>query len=373
MSLHTDVPTRAEVEDLLRVQRPACVSIYLPTTPVTRDAQADRIAFKNSISEAVGELNAEGASGDDVASIQGPLEDLHDDDGFWTYQASSLAVFATPNGVRTFRLPNDLEASTSVGDRFYVKPLLRAITFPQAAFVLALAQGSVRLLGISADADPQEVAVPGMPTDATSADAKAALGDRRPRGAIHGSEGQKLRMRQYARKIDSSLRSVLAGLHLPLILAATQPLDGIYRSVNTYPHLAAEGLRGNPETISDADLAAEARGVLDGLYAAELVELRELFETRTSQGRGVTDVGDVARAATFGAVDTVIVDIEEHLPGMIDPETGVVAIGDGEAGEYGLLDEIARRVLLAGGRVVAVRGDEVPGGRSVAAILRYAV
>jgi hypothetical protein len=212
-----------------------------------------------------------------------------------------------------------------------------------------------------------------MPTAAAGAAGKASIGDRNPRGAIQGSEGQKIRMRQYARKVDSALRSVLAGLHLPLILAATQPLDGIYRSVNTYPQLAADGLRGNPEAISDADLAAEARSVLDGLYAAELAELTELFEARMSQGRGVTDVGDVARTATYGAVDTVIVDIGEHLPGTIDPETGVVETGGDETGEYGLLDEIARRVLLAGGRVVAVRGDEVPGGGTVAAILRYTV
>jgi hypothetical protein len=37
------------------------------------------------------------------------------------------------------------------------------------------------------------------------------------------------------------------------------------------------------------------------------------------------------------------------------------------------VDEIARRVLLSAGRVLAVRRDDVPGGGAVAAILRYAV
>lgn len=36
-------------------------------------------------------------------------------------------------------------------------------------------------------------------------------------------------------------------------------------------------------------------------------------------------------------------------------------------------DEIASRVWLAGGRVLAVRREDVPGGGSIAAILRYAV
>ena len=36
------------------------------------------------------------------------------------------------------------------------------------------------------------------------------------------------------------------------------------------------------------------------------------------------------------------------------------------------MDEIARRVWLNSGRVLAVRQDDVPGGQGVAAILRYA-
>ena len=36
-------------------------------------------------------------------------------------------------------------------------------------------------------------------------------------------------------------------------------------------------------------------------------------------------------------------------------------------------DEIACRVWLTGGRVLAVRREDRPGGESVAAILRYAV
>ena len=48
--------------------------------------------------------------------------------------------------MRTFRLSNRLIELAVGGERLYVKPLMRAVTFPQTAFVLALAQGGVRLL-----------------------------------------------------------------------------------------------------------------------------------------------------------------------------------------------------------------------------------
>lgn len=86
------------------------------------------------------------------------------------------------------------------------------------------------------------------------------------------------------------------------------------------------------------------------------------------------DVGDVARAVTYGAIDTVLVDIDEVVPGSIDEESGAVILSPG-AGEdrYEVLDEIARRTWLAGARVLAVRRDDIPGQGSVAAILRYRI
>jgi hypothetical protein len=38
---------------------------------------------------------------------------------------------------------------------------------------------------------------------------------------------------------------------------------------------------------------------------------------------------------------------------------------------YGVVDEIARRAWLNGGRLLAVREDDVPGKQGVAAIFRY--
>jgi stalled ribosome rescue protein Dom34 len=133
------------------------------------------------------------------------------------------------------------------------------------------------------------------------------------------------------------------------------------------------GISGNPETTSDADLVGEARNVLDGLYANDLQEIRALYEQRGSQGRAAADLVDVARAATFGAVDTVLVDIDDVVAGWVDDQTGAVTFAESDdAVAYGVVDEIARRVWLTGGRVLAVRREDVPGEGPVAAILRYA-
>ncbi len=371
MILHTDIPTRAQVDRLLGNRDPRSVSIYLPTEPASPGG-AERIELRNLGDEAIRQLREAGSTSRDLATIEEELADLTADEEFWRLQARSLAVFVTPAALTTFRLPNRLVALVEVSDRFHVKPLLRAVTFPQVAFVLALAQGSVRLVEVEPELAPAEVAVPDLPKDVASAAGRASITDRAPTRRIQGSEGQKVRMRSFARQIDQALRPLLSGLDVPLILAAGEPIGSIYRTVSSYPYLATATIPANPETSSDAELASQARTVLDGLYADELRGLHELFARRASEGRATADVAEAARAATYGAVDTVLVDMDAVLPGSVDEDSGAVSFAGSGAHSYGILDEIARRAWLAGGRVLAVRRADIPGETDVAAILRYA-
>ena len=87
--------------------------------------------------------------------------------------------------------------------------------------------------------------------------------------------------------------------------------------------------------------------------APERIELKNLAAEAVDQLR---------RAG--GARDAVV-------PGSISP-SGAVTFGEIGADDYGILDEIARRVWLTGGRVLAVRRDDIPGREPVAAILRHA-
>ena len=258
------------------------------------------------------------------------------------------------------------------GDRFFMKPLLRAITVSQSAFVLALAQNAVRLVEVSGDLPAATVKVDDMPMDAASSVGKASIQDRSQSGRIHGAEGQKVRMRQFARRVDHALRGLLAGRETPLILAAAQPLDAIFRSVCSYPHLVRETIEGNPEKTSDADLAQASRAILDRLHRAELDGLRHQFETLSAQGRTTTDIAQAARAATFGAISVLMVDIDEIVPGRIDDEGRVEFEAAASAASHGVVDQIAGRALASGARVLGVRRADIPGGASLAALLRYA-
>ena len=203
---------------------------------------------------------------------------------------------------------------------------------------------------------PALVRVPDMPSDVAAAAGKASIKDRAPIRRLQGAEGQKLRIRQYARRVDDALREVLPGQGVPLVIAATEPLDSIFRSVCRYPDVVPESVRGNPESVSDVELVQQARTVLDRYYAGKLAELHALFERRAGQNRTSSDIATVARLVTQGAVDTLFVDID-----------GVVL---GEVDEDGTLQRTLARVLVAS-TLVSLDGGVAGGGRVVVALAEH--
>ncbi|GEL19009.1 hypothetical protein PA7_28460 [Pseudonocardia asaccharolytica DSM 44247 = NBRC 16224] len=372
VTLHTDIPSRAEIDALFQAKERWCVSFYLPTDPVST-GEGERLELKNLVRDALNQMREAEAGKNDIAAVEEQLIDLDLDETFWRHQARSLALFATPSALVAFRLPNRLLPLAAVADRFHLKPLLRAITFPQLAFVLAVTQNAVRVLEILPDVDAEPVDVPNLPTDLESAVGKEPLADQMAIRRMSAAEEQKVRMRQYARQIDQALRPILPEHGVPLLLAAPEPLGSIVRSACRYPGLAAAALPGNPDVLPDAELVASAREVLDRLYADQMSQLRELFGQRSAQGRAVTDVADVARLATHGAVETVFADIDVVVPGHLDEAGAVTFEESDDATAYGVVDEIVRRVWLTGGRVLALRREDIPGGGDVAAILRYSL
>ena len=285
-----------------------------------------------------------------------------------------MAFLATPDRIQTFRLATTVSDTVKVSDRFHLKPLLRAIAFPQAAFVLALSENAVRLIEIFADLPPSQVRVPQLPKSAADAVGRASVNNLTQNTRIANAEGQTVLLRQYARKIDAALRAVLAGRDTLVILAATEPLGPIFRRVNSSPLLIKERISLSPDRLSESELAEAARAILDQHYRDQIGDARRLYETRLGERRATTSVDEAAGAATRGAVEVLLVDIDQTIPGTLrDTDGAVTRTAVANAQFYDILDEIAGRAILTGAKFLAVRKQNIPEEATLAAILRYPI
>jgi hypothetical protein len=380
----------AEFKALAATKSDACVSIYLPTSPLR--SQANRIAFKDLAKEAISQLQEAGIDKHRFALLEerlgrlaGVERDNPDDkkfryrhkdpseeiDRFWSSQANGLAALATPEMMRTFHLPEPPKPLAEVADRFHLTPLIRAMTSPHDAYVLPLAEESVRLIHVFVNLPPTRVQVAGLPKNAEEATRRPSVHVRAPRGHLQNLEGQKILLEKYVRKIDQALQGVLAGQVKPLILAATEPLASMFRSVNSYPRLTDEVIAGNPNRLTDAQIEDAALPILDHLYARELQAVTARYDELKPR-YATTDVSYAAHAATAGAIDQLLVDLNAVIPGLVsDIDGSVTYAASDDAETYSVVDEVARRALCTGARVLGARREELPDRAPLVAILRY--
>lgn len=371
--MKVDVPSPAELVHLIEQRDPASVSITLPSSPLPSDHQRVQLSLRNAARRALDDLESAGVASADRRKIADAMDALQVDREFWASQARSLAVFASTQGLWAYRTANRLPELVAVGDRFDAGPLLRAVSLPAGAFVLSITRRSVRLFELGPEQRATEVPLPGLPSDVFEVLEREPHDGQADYPRAQGATGPKVEQRRFCSLVQDAVLPVLGDAHLPLILNAADDFDPAYREVNTYRELTEASIRQHPESLTEAEIDAHARAILDEVNASALAEWRDRFADLRGAGRAVSQLTEVARAATAGAIEELWFDLDATaLEGTIDAAGSISPATAPSPTTYGLLDEIAARVLRTDGTVKAVRKSDLPDDTPVAAILRYA-
>jgi hypothetical protein len=371
-----DIPSREDFVELSQQRNTGSVTLYVGSgagdaqRSIGRDTEAARLALRSAATEALAELEANGIDEAPRDSISESLAALENDQSFWGTPAHTIAVFVSPKFTRAFRLRNELRSLTAVGDRFDLGPLLRAATFDHTGYVLALTEGDVRLLFLGSDASSMQLELPTLADDIAETLKTTDNGGKADLPRADGALGPKIEQRRYCSKVQDAVLDVIRESGLPLILSAASDLEPAYREINTYGDLLEIGIYANPSSLSLQELETRGRTVLKQSSEGELASWRENFGTMRANGLASSQLSDVAKAATAGLVDTLLFDLASTEGGSID-ESGAITIADRSGpATYGLVDEVAVRVLRMGGTVKAVRREDLPDDKPVAATFR---
>ena len=152
------------------------------------------------------------------------------------------------------------------------------------------------------------------------------------------------------------------------MLAAAEPLRLHLRSRLHLPEARLDEHRRQPGDERATPIWRPPPGTCSTSCTPLLLhDVHELYRLRESESRAAGDLAVIARAATFGAIDTVLVDIDEVLPGTIDDgRAGAIELAEADgAVTYGVVDEIAiAGCWRSGGSVLAVRREDTLAGEA---------
>ncbi|HEX6902749.1 MAG TPA: hypothetical protein VF789_23750 [Thermoanaerobaculia bacterium] len=376
----------SDLAELLEERPGPCVSIYLPTVPAAVRRPQGPIRLRHLLGQAGARLAAEGLDGAAIGDLLGPLEDLLHDSSFWNTREEGTALFRAPGFTRAFHLPAAFPERCTVGDHFFLKPLLPLAAGDDRFYVLALSENEVRLL----EATCLEVGRPVVRDLPTSL--SAALGEQKTaqnlqyhtasstraggRPAVYhgqgvGEEAVKEELHRYLRRVEAAVRRFLAGRKAPLVLAGAEPLVSIYREISGYANLAGRVISGNSERLSDEELRDRAWQILEPAFQEPRRRAAERFGDLTGTRQVSSDVTEILPAALHGRVGTLFLACDADLWGRLDPLEKIEIHPAPETGDEDLLNAAAVFSLRRGGTVYGVDRGEVPGGAALAAIYRY--
>jgi hypothetical protein len=381
------LPGRTDLRELLECPDDVAVSIYLPTQR-TGDVEQGAIRLKNLVREAEEKLQVMGLRQPEAAQLMERARMLVDDTLFWHHQSDGLALFVSESTFTYFRLPYGPDDTVVVATRFHVSPLLPLFAADGIFYILGLSQNKVRLLQCSRDGAREVTpdAVPGSMSDVLQYDevsrnlqfrsgpsqGAAGRGNSMYHGHGEGKDIAKDNIVRFLREVDHGLHDTLKDEHAPLLLAGVGYLRALYMEVATYPHLLTEGIEGNPDTLSPAELQNRGWSLAADYFSRERRTALTRFGEGAARGLTACRLDEVVLAAHDGRVAALFVALGVRRWGQVSVDERRVEVHESfEPGDEDLVDAAVVQSLVTGASVYVASQSEVPNGEGIAALLRY--
>lgn len=352
-----ELPTLDHLRELGEPREHA-ITIYARTSPSPDEREGSRLNAKSAFDSAIRTLRDKGLRHNEEEVLREQWEKVVGDDA-WGHLSRSLAIFLEPDHVEVFALPNQLENQLQVGRYFDLGQIARAVSTPQTAYALTLSANGWNLWEATATTIATEIELREDHGPDASESAKPA--SRRTNGfssRLEGDEGKKVLLEQYAHRVAEAVRSELGHLDphgtRPLFVFAADPLLDLYRNLESTRRVVA--VHGNPDDLRADQVDSTIREHMPAINAEINTALVDRIADGVARGTVATDVADIAKAATLGAVATFVYDFTVDILGRIDSQTGDLTYTDDG---YDLLSKIVITVLTNGGEVIPVRADEI--------------
>ena len=369
---------------LLRNEETPCLSLYQTTHRQHPDKVQDPIRFRNLVKELEESLGQKYPKRE-VAPLLEPFHALADNKEFWNHTADGLAVLSAPGMFRAYRLQRPVAELVVVADSFHTKPLMRITQSADHYQILGLSRNSFKLFEGNRDSllevQPQGN-TPRTADEMLDKDTDSREGAHRAYGPAGDSAWQGTDVKQsladrdteqFFRAVDQAVmqhHSQSGGMGL--ILAALPEHHHLFRAVSKNPRLLKEALDVHPDAMSLDTLRERAWQLVQPYYLARLAGLLDTYGAAAAKGQGSDALRDIAKAATAGRVETLLIEADRIIPGQINAANSKVTAGELADPEVDdLLDDLGELVLKAGGEVVMVPAERMPTTTGAAAIYRF--
>lgn len=387
---------KEDFEKLSQEKGKICASIYIPTheSGIEVNEGVDKILFKNEIQKIKEELEKRNLQDKEIAEFLDPAYQLLDDTNFWRYRSNGLAVFIKEKGFWSFTSPISFKEWSEISPMFDLTPLLPLLTEEDNYYTLALSQNKIKLFR-NTSFTYEEIDISQLVPE----NSKEVLSDydfsneekeknvvreglkRTPgQGPLPSRAGAPQDnsykyVTEFLRYVNNGVAEVLKGEKAPLVIAAVDNLQALYRQVNTYKNLTEKGIEGNPDYVQERVLHEKSYHLVKNQLNKSRKNDIEKYSAWAGTGKTSHDLQTILNAAYEGKIESIFLIEGMYTWGIYHEAAGKVEIHkDKQPDDISLLSLLSAKTIENNGKAYLVTDSEMPeksAPANVAAIFRY--
>jgi len=360
-----------------------CLTITMNTHRMNNEAEQDPVRFKNLLKNARKKLQSKDFSEQQIDQFLEDLENLKNQPRFWQEQDDGLILFVTDDLFHYVKLPFNVDSKVYLDDHFYILPLIRLDQQDQDYFVLALSKNNVRLLKANRKTI-EEIELENLPssydefTELDVFETSLSKGNTGANGSagFHGkgdASDSKQRLGElFIKQVETVVTEYMRKQNAPLLLAGVSDITSHYLKFNHFHTVwEKDTLLGNPDHMSKEEIHRKSSVVSKKKIMNEIYDIADDSTNLINTGRFIYDVGELVKAAKYGQVETLFIQVSGFEFGTFDDKNDQVQkSGDADTEIYNLA---ATKCLQNSGTVYLLDRDHMPQKTEISAVLRYPV
>ncbi len=373
--------SKENIDNLIKKADELNITVTLPTHRKGEEVQQNPIRFKNLISETEKKLNTQGVKPERVDSLLKRPRQLMDDLNFWNYTDEALAMYINDDTFEMYKLPYKVDERVYVNNHFLITPVLPMISLDGTYNILAVSQKNLRLLKCTRktveEVTPDDIFtniedfIEETPESHLQFHTRADNMDAMFFGHGGNEEDKRLVVEKYLRGVEESVTKQLKQVNEPLILAGTDEITTIYRSLNKYNRLLENTVPGYPGNKKEKELQEAGWHIIREHFLKDMYKAIDQFKDQ-SESKISNNLTQIVESTVMGKTDTLFIAKDEVSWGMYDEEEHTVHYSNSNNGDQNeLLNWAALKALEKGSKVFVLPKHEMPHASTIAALFRF--
>lgn len=379
-----------ELKSLTEWEQGPCVSIYLPRHQAVSEHGKDQIHLRNLLDQAEARLQEHGLGSVETRKLLEPARNIQNDASFWERgPAQGLCILVAPGSFQQYDLAYQCPEMLSIDNKFYVNPLFYRVYENDRIDLLAVCPKSVRLFRHE-NGELSQIELPeNVPANLEaissltqfeeslqqhSTSAAGAGGDNAAMQHGHGltKELNEKLLADYFKLLAKQLEKYLSSDGPPLILITAEKQQSLFRKHYHLKNLLEQGVATSPDHLSEQELYAAARPLIEEISAQSRQKARESYQNQQGTSRISHQLEEILQAAGEGRVETLFTPLGAELWGQLPQEGELIKTHDSpQNGDMALTNWAICHTYQHGGIPYVVPREEMPEDQPMTAILRW--